>query len=191
MRITRPTAVLDGTTLYILCYPGTEYVRHYAALISTYLHITDHPVANAVWYVLPSEEACWEPILATQLADVPVADWLILGSGLVEISQSSVWQGTDRYLWTQATINDKSVTFLIFQHSFWGDILERITHHLIVLGHKNVIFTAKVGGIKEHHQPNFHLSTGSLSFVEGEIITWNNIFEKALHPQLQVGTQCH
>lgn len=184
----RPTASLEGDTLYIYCFPGTEYVRHYAALIATYFQLSGKKDPNCVWYELPSEKQCWDAIEAEELGTVPVSDWLILGSGLSEIAQSdSLWQGTDDYLWTQTTINSKTVTFLVFQHSFWGDILERLVHHLAELGHARQIFIAKVGGLRMEHIPNRTLATGSCSFVEGELITWENIFANAEHPKLFKG----
>jgi hypothetical protein len=183
----RPTAVLDGDTLLIKCYPGYEYVRRYASLFASYFQITGIKNPACVSYLLPSEEQCWKPILETELGTVPVSDWLIIGSGIEEIANGEIWQGTDRYLWTQTQIGEKTATFLIFQHSFWGDILERLVLHLVALGHKRVIFTAKVGGIKEEHIPNASLATGGLSFVEGEVTEWDNIFADVTHPKLFKG----
>lgn len=183
----RPTATIENDTLYLKCFPGVEYVRHYAAVVASYLHLSGKKDPRCVRYCVPSEQQCWEPILACELETVPISDWLILGSGLSDISQSDLWQGNDQYLWTQTTINSKTVTFLVFQFSFWGDILERLVRHLHSLGHERQIFTAKVGGIKTEHLPNESLATGSCSFVDGELIHWDNIFETINHPKLFKG----
>src|SRR5262245_44950317 len=37
----RPTAKIIGHDLYIKCFPGRDYVRHYAAIIATY-HAINH-----------------------------------------------------------------------------------------------------------------------------------------------------
>lgn len=179
----RPTAELRGETLIIKCFPGYEYVKHYANLIASYLSLNGQD-PSIVSYILPTEDECWEPILAFKTEKIPLSETAVLGYGLPEIAQTDDWQGNDQYLWSKKTINGREVTFIIFQFSFWGDILGRITRKLSQDGFKRIIFTAKVGGLRPEHIPNKTLVTGNKTFLEGQIVTWDNLFKDLKHPDL-------
>ncbi|MFZ1721050.1 MAG: hypothetical protein WAU07_00940, partial [Microgenomates group bacterium] len=90
----RPTAMINGDTLTIKCFPGYEYVRHYASLIATYLAINNKD-SSVVTYIPPSECDCWEPINSMTLENVPIGDMVVIGFGLPQISELSNWQGNE------------------------------------------------------------------------------------------------
>lgn len=184
----RPTAVFgkDDKQLIIKCYPGREYVKHYANLIASYLKLKGNNHTQ-VYYMLPDENACWDPILNSGIASIPKGDIVVVGHGLEEISQTENWQGNDQFLWAQKNMAGKTVTFIICQHSFWGDILERIATVLIDLGYKHIFYTAKVGGINRELLPNESLATGSVSIVEGELVEWKNWLDGVEYPNLNYG----
>ena len=53
----RPTAEIHGDGLVIKCFPGMDYVRHYALIIATYLNMTGR-YRSQVHYQLPGEPLC-------------------------------------------------------------------------------------------------------------------------------------
>lgn len=175
----RPTAEVIDNTLFIKCFPGIDYVHHYASLISSYLAIKGKKYDH-VSYILPTEEKCWEAVLNLPLEVVEKSDAVVIGSGLFNFTnEETIWQGNDQFLWaTEELSNGKCVTYLIFQFSFWGDILYRLVKYLSDLGHKKIFFTAKVGGIDSSIIPNQTIATGDICYINGEIIKWNNPFAK-------------
>ena len=50
----RPTAQVHGDSLVIKCFPGLDYVRHYALIIATYLSLAGR-YHGQVDYELPDE----------------------------------------------------------------------------------------------------------------------------------------
>lgn len=183
----RPTAIVNESEITIFCFPGHYYVEHYASLISTYLALNNmDPTTVAFQY--PTEKECWNPIINSGLESIPISDWLIIGSGLTEIASSGIWQEIGNYTFSQQKSGSVSVTYLLCHHCFWGDTLYRITRHLVGLGHKRVLFTAKVAGIRPDLIPNYHLATGDTTVLDNRVWQWNNIFKDIKHPQLAFGT---
>ncbi len=183
----RPTAIIRGSEITILCFPGYFYVEHYASLISTFLALNDLDPKTVVFHY-PTEKECWYPVINSGLESVPVSDWLIIGSGLTEIANSEAWQEIGNYTFSQQMLGSVSVTYLLCHHCFWGDTLSRITRYLVSLGHKRVLFTAKVGGIRPDLIPNYHLATGDTTVLDNRVWQWKNIFKNIKHPQLAFGT---
>ncbi len=182
----RPTARLEGRVLWIEVFPGMDYVRHYAALISTYFAINDLPMPT-VQYCLPTEADCWVPIHESDLSQLTPTEYVITGYALPEIAKDTHWQEYDTFHAQQTTIGGKTVTFVSVKHSFWGDIGGRLVAHWATLGFEKVIFIGKVGGLKAAFQPNGHLATGHCSLVEGEVICWDNIFADVKEAVVQHG----
>lgn len=176
----RPTAKVVGEDLYIRCYPGRDYVKHYASLIKTYLTI-HHKKADHVRYNLPDGKTCWDALLSSNLRDVPKGDVVILGYGLDQLIGDSeiIWEGEGDFSWVTKKRGDLNVVFLGCRHSYWGDISGRIVRLLAERGFKRVIYIGKVGGMNAEGIPNETLATGDTSYVEGEIIHWDNLFNFA------------
>ena len=183
----RPTAEVYEDKLIIKCFPGRDYVKHYASLIASYFALKGQR-HDYVSYILPTEKECWDAIYDLPLEVVGDSDVVILGAGLIGISdQDCIWQSSDNLLWTTEKDDEKSIAYLVFQFSFWGDILYRIVRRLAELGHKKIIFTAKLGGIHGGAIPNETLASGNLSYLNGEIVKWNNIFSKSKSSRLIFG----
>lgn len=176
----RPTAEIHGDDLYIKVYPGREYIKHYATLISTYFAIQQREWRH-VRYLLPDETTAWEALTSSNLSEVPEGDVAILGYGLDKLIGDRVvnWEGDGAFSWVKKKIDDKTVVFIGGRHSYWGDIAGRIVTLLAKRGFKQVIYVGKVGGMNNDGIPNQTLATGSSSFVDGETIHWRNLFDFA------------
>ncbi|MCA9368882.1 MAG: hypothetical protein H6773_03200 [Pseudomonadales bacterium] len=185
----RPTAEVFENKLILKCFPGKDYVRHYASLVASYFALqgkrSDH-----VSYILPTEKECWTAVDSLALETVEVTDAVVLGVELFNFTdENTIWQGDDEIFWaTERLESGKQVTYLIVQFSFWADILYRIVHKIAKLGHKKVIFTAKLGGIAEDIIPNATLATGNTGYINGQFIKWKNVFEKSKSDLLMKGS---
>lgn len=173
----RPTIEVKDRRVIVKCFPGKDYVKHYASLIASYFALKQQKYDHVV-YILPTEEECWSEVYSLPLDTLEKSDAVVVGASLFDFtSESTLWQGNDQYLWaTEELPNGRKVTYLIIQFSFWADILYRIVHYLAELGHKKIIFTAKLGGIDEKIIPNETLATGDVGYINGQLITWKNIF---------------
>jgi hypothetical protein len=83
----------NGDTLQILCFPGEDYVQHYAAIIATYLALEGRS-PDVVSYCLPSLDAQMQPLLYSNLAQMGPIDIAVLGyvHGLDRFTKSGLWQ---------------------------------------------------------------------------------------------------
>lgn len=182
----RPTAIIKNDILYIECFPGLDYVTHYASLITTYLALKGKPYNN-VSYILPKEEDLWLPILNSNYSDLPITDGVIVGYGLPQIFEGLEWTEKLNYHFSKLRIGKKVYTLLLIKHSFWGDIGGRIVNHLAKLGHKRLIFIGKLGSLNKKHEPNSLIATGDETFVEGEVVRWKNIFQNMQEKNVVLG----
>jgi hypothetical protein len=184
----RPSAEVYADTLIIKVYPGTDYVKHYASIISTYLALNGQEHSH-VSYVLPSESECYEPLLSSNLKNIPTSHLAVLGyvHGLSLPTDQTDWQGEGEFAWKTTTINRKQIALIGCKHSYWGDISGRVVKILAKQGFEKVIYTGKLGGLNPQHLPNETLATGNQSFLEGHIITWKNLFKNLSHPQIKPG----
>ena len=173
----RPTAKIQGDDLYVQCFPGIDYVQHYASLISSFLALHQRNFNN-VHYLLPNESVCWEVLLRSNLMEVPHGDVAILGYGLDILAGSNQhWEGKGSFSWVTQVINHRKVVFIGCRHSYWGDIGGRIVTILAKMGYQRVIFVGKLGTMRSEIAPNTLLATGDTSFIHGEIIHWKNCFD--------------
>jgi len=182
----RPTAKIEGNTLYLCCYPSQEYVRHYASLIKTYLNLTCPENKISVFYAEPSEVDCWNVLLSSNLAEAPKSKTAILGYGLDSLAQSP-WVGGGPFIFSTCETACGQSTLIGCQHSIWADAGGRVVYRLGELGFERVIYIGKLGGLKNKFKPNETLATGSRSYINGEIVEWENIFANIKHPSLLFG----
>jgi len=193
----RPTASLvDSQTLQIHCFPGVDYVRHYAAIIATYLSLKGRD-PNAVLYTPPSQQECMQPILKSNLAEMGRVDIVKVGyvHGLERWTEGS-WDGSDSshlFSWKKSiSKRGYSIAFLGCRVSFWGDIAGNIVRALQRLnGAQCVIYVGKLGSLRAEHTPNQCLATGCQSVVWNELFTWANPLESSLKMSPSVAYGVH
>lgn len=181
----RPTTNFHKNTLYLNTYPSMDYVRHYAALVATYLQLTGkNPVVR---YILPSEQECWMPLLSSCLSQIPVTDIAIIGYGLSFLGTSD-WQGTSPFKFQTIRTRNAQATLIGCEHSIWGDAGGRVVAALMHQGYKKVVYIGKLGSLVPEHAPNTLLATGSCSYLQDEFITWDNIFASLKDEDIIHGT---
>ena len=128
----RPTAEIHGDGLVIKCFPGMDYVRHYALIIATYLNMTGR-YRGQVHYQLPGEPLC--RAAAGRLdVDASADDLVVVGWGLSRIAGGGPWTPGHGYAWQRADIDGHRVLYLGYLHSIWGDVASRVVSRLAALG---------------------------------------------------------
>lgn len=173
----RPTAFIDGDILYICCFPGEDYVYHYAKLIATYLDLIRQP--KQVSYVLPGGKLTSSAFDATNLAQIPSAEIIIFGNvDKINLFEGS-FEGNGDFLWKKGLINGKETLLLGCQFSIWGNA----AYHFIksLRGHiqfSTFIYIGKLGTFDPKLHPNEYIASGGSSEINHEQIVWNNIFKQ-------------
>jgi hypothetical protein len=174
----RPSCIEIGDSLLVLCAPGEEYVEHYAALISSYLRLNNRKFEH-VSYVVPTQKECLQFIENSNLYSIPCNDTVILGSGLEKIFGPEDWELTEgSFGYKQVTLSDQEITLVGCKFSFWGDISGKVVNKLAELGVNRIVYTGKLGGMKEFMKPNLQLVTGNSSYLKGRMIKWENMFSR-------------
>jgi hypothetical protein len=188
----RPTVkVVDIDTVHLFCFPGVDYVEHYAAIIATYLSLNGKD-PNAVSYQLPSSEESMRPLLQSNLQNLGQIDIAVLGyvHGLPLFTNAS-WEGgyDELFSWQITNLpNGGRVAFIGCRVSFWGDIAGNVIRALQQLSQvKCVLYVGKLGTLRPELSPNKHLATGNSSFVRGELLDWQN----PLQPFVQASPLIH
>lgn len=170
----RPTAEVHGNELLIKCYPGIDYVYHYALIIATYLSMRGRYFGQ-VGYELPNESTC-EAAVARLDID-PSADHLVvLGWGLGNFVNGATWTHGHGYAWHRSEVDGRRVLYLGFLHSIWGDIARRVVSRLAALGARRVVYVGKVGSLAPHIVPNMSLATGNSSVMANSRVVWQDFF---------------
>ena len=179
----RPTAEIsqDKQTLFLNCFPGQDYLYHYASILSSYLNL--HAIKNIKVSVEPlAANACANELLKTNLTEIPKCDTVILGivEKLHSFTKYNPWQGADDFCWSETSAHRKKIILLGCKFSFWGDIAGNLVSLLASKKIKTVIYTGKLGGLQPNMQPNLMLATGNNSILLGKEVSWNNIFSNSL-----------
>jgi len=173
----RPSAVLADGTLIVKCPPGYDYVSHYASLIATYLALQNRDY-DCVSYVPPSEQACRSVIEDSNLKDINPSEFVVYGSGMPRIAQEEDWPGEGPFRATQKRVGGREITFLGCEFCVWGDIAGRLVTYLAEQkGVKQFIYIGKLGTLNPSYEPNSFLATGNTSFVNGDKVVWDDIFD--------------
>lgn len=105
----RPTSLIIDDVLDIQCFPGDDYIQHYANIISTYLLINGQD-PDIVRYILPTPAEKLAPLIDSNLKDIGTVDIAILG--YVQGLQSFVgddWEGdgaldSELFSWQKITL---------------------------------------------------------------------------------------
>jgi hypothetical protein len=181
----RPTAtIVDAMTIQVNCFPGRDYVKHYAYLIANYLSfIGQNP--SIVRYQIPEPSTCLRLLLESNIAQMGHTDVVIVGyvHRLKRFLHGNwEWGGKPNkglFAWQkfQSTAGH-SVALLGCVVSFWGDIAGDLVRVLQRLNHvRCVLYIGKTGALQPQHRPNEVLATGNQSFIGNKSITWNNVLE--------------
>nr|MDT0658730.1 hypothetical protein [Micromonospora sp. DSM 115978] len=170
----RPTAEPDGDELIIKCYPGTEYVHHYALIIATYLSMRGR-YRGQVDYELPAESVCQAAVDHLNI-DLAEAHLVVVGWGLAHFVNDATWTYSNGYAWHRRNLEGRQVVYLGYLHSIWGDVAGRVVSRLAGLGARRVVYVGKVGSLDPSIAPNTWLATGNSSIVEGRPVTWRDYF---------------
>lgn len=184
----RPTARIEGSSLFIQCFPGADHVRHYRELIATYLTITESagvltPPSRVVFMLPPMGETLLA-LERTNLSQLPQVDIAVLGlvHRLGNLTGEFPDHPTgsnevDAFSWSVRRINGRSVAFIGFRPSFWGDISGEVVSLLASKhGITQALYVGKLGSLKQGIKPNRWLATGEDSLVQGEVVRWRNAF---------------
>ena len=171
----RPTVTVDNKIAFLNCYPGVDYVYHYASLIKTYMGIMGFDKKISV--KIPDKYLIEDEINKSNLKEVPICKTVILGyvEGFDYLSDDRDWKGTGDFQW-KTIGNDKILVGC--KHSYWGDISGYIVDFLAKNGVERVVYIGKLGTLNEKYKPNETIATGSKSiFIDGYSIEWHNIFD--------------
>ena len=149
----RPTAKHVGADLHIQCFPGADYIKHYAALLATYLRITrGNEAALKVFYeVVGNEQTISTLESETNIVKMPRVDAVVTGlvHRLGDLTSGSPFVGSrdDEFAWVVKRFgkSGKMVAFLGCRFSFWGsiagDLIRVVAKHT---GAKQVLFLEKL-----------------------------------------------
>ena len=181
----RPTATIDLQTLYLNCFPGSDYVQHYAGIVATYLSLVGKD-PTVVQYSLPSESQCTASIMQSNLQKMGDVDIVVVGYvHHLEKFMNGNWQGrgnkeNDIFAWQKFyTCKGRSVALLGCMVSFWGDISGYLVHALQQLNNvKCVLYVGKAGSLNPEHQPNEWIATGDCSLVGDQAVSWDNVLSE-------------
>ena len=183
----RPTAFINNQTLEVRCFPGKDYIYHYANIIKTYLseYLNNDAVIS---YEIPTEEECWYAIKSSNLNDIPKVKTVIMGyvEGLDFLSSDKEWKGKNNF---QYKYISKDAILLGCKHTYWGDIAGRIVVYLSMLGVQKIIYAGKLGTLNDCVEPNTYIATGDESILpNGKLVKWENIFDSINNPLILRGT---
>lgn len=173
----RPTVFMKDMTAYVNCFPGFDYVFHYANIMKTYFGIKNINVPIEI--SLPTEIQCCDELINSGLCEIPTVDTVIMGyvESLQFLSSESNWKGEKNFLWKSVQTNHCKAILLGCKHTYWGEIAGKIVMQLAKMGVKKVIYSGKLGTLSSDIKPNYMLATGNRSILpNGQEVTWKNIF---------------
>ncbi|KAH7396122.1 hypothetical protein BKA66DRAFT_454504 [Pyrenochaeta sp. MPI-SDFR-AT-0127] len=191
----RPTAeVADELTVLLHCFPGIDYVRHYASLISTYFSILpDHnEMLPQVRFELPELGASSHLFSHSNIVDIGQADVIIMGylencPGHVieckrDFAEIRILQEEVMFSWTKhKTAQGYNVAYLGCAVPLWGEVVEEFVHLLKRLSQmKCVLYVGRVGSLDSASKPNEVLATGTRCNIGDEVMHWDNALSAAV-----------
>lgn len=180
----RPIAVIvNEFTLEIRCFPGRDYVQHYALLIAYHLKLNSIKApTSVVEYLLPSSETCVNILLQSNLRFMGAVDTVILGYvDHLATNEDYIWEtGTDvpdqLFAWKRFSLADGSVVaFVGSMVSLWGDIIGNVVRTMRAQNSiSSVFYMGKAGSLRTQDVPNQVLVTGESSRVDGKLLSWES-----------------
>jgi hypothetical protein len=184
----RPTATeIDATTLQLNCFPGNDYVQHYASLLATYLFLVGQH-ATIVQYISPNPSDSMNQFLHSNLAQMGHTDIVVVGYvHHLDNFMTGSWEGAGNaednlFAWQKVQRHGGcSIALLGCMVSFWGDISGHLVRALQRLNKvKCVLYIGKAGSLLAKYAPDQWLVTGDCSSMEGRTVSWDNILKPYL-----------
>jgi hypothetical protein len=177
----RPTArVTSEDTLELACFPGRDYVKHYAILIASYLAQMSR-TETVVHYDRDPDTLISPIIKGAPLRELGSFQTVIIGYvDRIQISTMEFTEWTPAhggahglFAWRQS-VDGRSVALLGCMSSFWGDISIQIVRELAEVGTATILYIGKAGTLDASIEPNECIATGSSSLVKDELIQWHS-----------------
>ncbi len=174
----RPTVFLDSDILYVSCFPGHDYLYHYASILQYYFD--SHKKQKLISYFDTSTKLIDMSFKKTNLEDIPDADIIIFGNvDKLHIFEDAPFNGNGDFMWKLDRIGSKKVMLLGCKFSIWGNLGGHFIHNLNkTINFSTFIYIGKLGSLNESIVPNSYLATGTQSWINNRKITWKNFFTK-------------
>lgn len=174
----RPTAFLDDDTLYLCCFPGYDYVHHYANLVATYFRNLNKK--KEVSYIYADDERIFQAFEDTNLRSIPAEVDIVLFGNIDNIGlfEDKEFEGEGDFRWKIGNIGSHTVLLLGCQFSIWGDAAYFLIKFLARFhSFTTFVYVGKLGSLRPDIVPNKWIANGSESYINGDFIKWDNIFE--------------
>lgn len=172
----RPTVAWEGREAILNCFPGIDYLFHFASVISTYYNFFGEKVPVIVEW--PDDTLCIEQLQRSMGAAFPKSRQIVMGKVdmLTGIDRDRHWRTAGEFCWRP--IFDSCEQILLgCKHTIWGDIAGRLVSLLAENGADEVIYIGKLGSLDSDDEPNTFLASGNLSLLQdGTTVTWDNRF---------------
>ncbi|KAI2717543.1 hypothetical protein CBS147332_4423 [Penicillium roqueforti] len=180
----RPTAVIiDDSTLEVRCFPGRDYVLHYALLVAYYLNLNSiNAPTSVIQYRLPSSEDCLDLLSKSNLRFMCPVDTVILGYvDQLVTNHDYPWEtGTHEpnqlFAWKHFRRADGSIiAFVGSMMSLWGDIIGNVVRTMQDQNNiSSVLYVGKAGSLRTQDIPNQALVTGETSLLNNKTLSWKS-----------------
>jgi hypothetical protein len=195
----RPTArVLSEDTLELACFPGRDYVKHYALLVASYLVQTSRPETRVHYEQVPDISLSSPIANDDPLRGLGAFNTVIVGYvDRIRISSVSFAEWTPStgthhglFAWKKC-VDGRSVALLGCMFSFWGDISVQLVRALAEIGTATILYIGKAGTLDASIEPNECIATGSASLVDGELVRWHSVLGPDLGASSKVRQGVH
>ncbi|MGL4610641.1 MAG: hypothetical protein ACRCYY_13340 [Trueperaceae bacterium] len=186
----RPSTTVIGDQAVIRCFPGRDYVFHFASIMASYIRFKGwHTVVNMQ---LPPLKICDQTFEKSFLDGVEKLSGTVAIVGKIEdiygFDDNAGWQGAQDFLWKHFDIQGVKGILLGCRHTIWGDIAGRLVEQIANLGFETVIYVGKLGSLYSQDVPSQMLATGNSSFLpDGRKVEWENLFASVKHECLVDG----
>lgn len=181
--VQRPIAATIGRDIVLDCYPGFDYVLHFASVVASYYVIQGRDIETVIEY--PEPGACLEAMDRSLMEVDSAPPLVILGKVdfLPGLTASREWQGVGPCRWKAVAGHERSAALLGCTHTIWGEIAGRLVAALCSRGVRTIIYVGKLGSLALEDAPSEAIATGSSSVLpSGDRITWTNAFADAGMP---------
>ena len=161
--------IVDGVG-YLYVFPGKDYVHHYKKIYET--------CGYKVTAKTPTQAQTTRAIKNALPDDMPTCDVALLGYVEALAPGGQEWRGNDDVKWKTETINGQEVAFIGVAFSYWGNIIYSVIEALSRYC-STVIYAGRLGSLTPSDTPNATIATGNSSYVDGSLVTWNNLFKNS------------